>query len=134
MVKQGVLAGRTAGLRPSQKRRLERLCHRRHPDDQVAELLCLQRLAGESRELELPLTLVVDGRGLRVRGHEQGFFTGGTLFDHVTADMSLWREEIFGPVLACVRVPSLDDALALIKAHAVNRTIAAAEQVFVLYE
>ena len=64
MVKQGVLAGRTAGLRPSQKRRLERLCHRRHPDDQVAELLCLQRLAGESRELELPLTLVVDGRGL----------------------------------------------------------------------
>ena len=64
MVKQGVLAGRTAGLRPSQKRRLERLCHRRHPDDQVAELLCLQRLGGESRELELPLTLVVDGRGL----------------------------------------------------------------------
>ncbi len=64
MVKQGILAGRTAGLRPSQKRRLERLCHRRHPDDQVAELLCLQRLAGESRELELPLTLVVDGRGL----------------------------------------------------------------------
>ena len=64
MVKQGVLAGRTAGLRPAQKRRLERLCHRRHPDDQVAELLCLQRLAGESRELELPLTMVVDGRGL----------------------------------------------------------------------
>ncbi len=64
MVKQGVLAGRTAGLRPSQKRRLERLCHRRHPDDQVAELLCLQRLASESHELELPLTLVVDGRGL----------------------------------------------------------------------
>ena len=64
MVKQAILAGRTAGLRPSQKRRLERLCHRRHPDDQVAELLCLQRLAGESSELELPLTLVVDGRGL----------------------------------------------------------------------
>jgi GTP-binding protein HflX len=64
MVKQAVLAGRTAGLRPSQKRRLERLCHRRHPDDQVAELLGLQRLASESRELELPLTLVVDGRGL----------------------------------------------------------------------
>ena len=64
MVKQGVLAGRTAGLRPAQKRRLERLCHRRHPEDQVAELLCLQRLASESRELELPLTLVVDSRGL----------------------------------------------------------------------
>ena len=63
-MKQGVLAGRTAGLRPAQKRRLERLCHRRHPEDQVAELLCLQRLASESLELELPLTLVVDGRGL----------------------------------------------------------------------
>ncbi|QPN70955.1 GTPase HflX [Synechococcus sp. CBW1108] len=63
-MKQGVLAGRTAGLRPAQKRRLERLCQRRHPEDQVAELLCLQRLASESLELELPLTLVVDGRGL----------------------------------------------------------------------
>ncbi|MDP4708320.1 MAG: GTPase HflX, partial [Cyanobium sp. MAG_237] len=63
-MKQGGLAGRTAGLRPAQKRRLERLCHRRHPDDQVAELLCLQRLANESRELELPLSLVVDSRGL----------------------------------------------------------------------
>ena len=63
-MKQGVLAGRTAGLRPAQRRRLERLCHRRHPDDQVGELLCLQRLASESLELELPLTLVVDARGL----------------------------------------------------------------------
>jgi GTP-binding protein HflX len=59
-----VLAGRTAGLRPAQRRRLERLCHRRHPEAGVAEQLCLQRLAELSRELELPLTLVVDGRGL----------------------------------------------------------------------
>ena len=63
-MKQGVLAGRTAGLRPSQRRRLERLCHRRHPEDAAADLLTLQRLGAESRELELPLTLVVDGRGL----------------------------------------------------------------------
>ena len=63
-MKQGVLAGRTAGLRPSQRRRLERLCHRRHPEDGLAEFLCLQRLASESRELNLPLTLVIDGRGL----------------------------------------------------------------------
>ena len=63
-MKQGVLAGRTAGLRPAQRRRLERLCHRRHPETSVAEELCLQRLADLSRELELPLTLVVDGRGL----------------------------------------------------------------------
>ena len=63
-MKQGVLAGRTAGLRPSQRRRLERLCHRRHPEDATADLLTLQRLGAESQELELPLTLVVDGRGL----------------------------------------------------------------------
>ena len=63
-MKQGVLAGRTAGLRPSQRRRLERLCHRRHPEDAAADLLTLQRLGSESRELELALTLVVDGRGL----------------------------------------------------------------------
>jgi len=59
-----VLAGRTAGLRPAQRRRLERLCHRRHPQTAVAEWLSLQRLAELSRELELPLSLVVDGRGL----------------------------------------------------------------------
>jgi malonate-semialdehyde dehydrogenase (acetylating)/methylmalonate-semialdehyde dehydrogenase len=63
-------------------------------------------------------TLVVDGRGVRVPGHEQGFFTGGTLFDHVQPTMRIWREEIFGPVLACVRVPTLDAALALIDRHA----------------
>jgi GTP-binding protein HflX len=63
-LKQGGLGGRTAGLRPAQRRRLEQLCHRRHPPAAVAELLCLQRLASESRDLELPLTLVIDGRGL----------------------------------------------------------------------
>ncbi len=63
-MKQTVLAGRVAGLRPAQKRRLERLSHRRHPERGGADLLGLQRLATEARELELPLTLVVDGRGL----------------------------------------------------------------------
>jgi GTP-binding protein HflX len=63
-LRQGVLAGRTAGLRPAERRRLERICHRRHPGDAVADRLTLQRLAEEARDLELPLTLVVDGRGL----------------------------------------------------------------------
>ena len=63
-MKQAVLVGRVNGLRPSQKRRLERLSQRRHPEAGGAELLCLQRLASEARELELPLSLVVDGRGL----------------------------------------------------------------------
>ncbi|MEY2749254.1 MAG: GTPase HflX [Cyanobacteriota bacterium] len=59
-----MLLGRTAGLRPAQLRRLERLSHRRHPEQGGADLLALQRLAAESQELELPLSLVVDGRGL----------------------------------------------------------------------
>ncbi|MFS6828544.1 hypothetical protein [Cyanobium sp. ATX-6F1] len=63
-MKQAVLLGRTAGLRPSVQRRLERLSQRRHPEGGGADLLTLQRLAAESRELELPLSLVVDGRGL----------------------------------------------------------------------
>lgn len=63
-MKQSVLAGRVTGLRPAQKRRLERLAQRRHPDQGGADLLGLQRLAAEARELELPLSLVVDGRGL----------------------------------------------------------------------
>ena len=63
-MKQGVVGGRTAGLRPSQRRQLDRLCHRRHPPDSVAELFTLQRLGDQARELDLPLSLVLDGRGL----------------------------------------------------------------------
>ncbi len=63
-MRQGVLAGRTAGLRPAERRRLDRICHRRHPGDAVADRLTLQRLAEEAGDLDLPLTLVVDGRGL----------------------------------------------------------------------
>ena len=59
-----MLDGRTAGLRPAQRRRLERLSQRRHPAAAVADLLTLQRLAAESQTLALPLSLVVDGRGL----------------------------------------------------------------------
>jgi len=61
--------------------------------------------------------LVVDGRGLKVPGHDAGFFTGGTLFDRVEPRMKIYREEIFGPVLSCVRVPDMKSALALVNAH-----------------
>ena len=61
--------------------------------------------------------LVVDGRTLKVAGCENGFFLGGTLFDHVKPEMRVYKEEIFGPVLAIVRVASLDEAIALIDAH-----------------
>jgi malonate-semialdehyde dehydrogenase (acetylating)/methylmalonate-semialdehyde dehydrogenase len=61
--------------------------------------------------------LVVDGRGHQVAGFEQGFFLGGSLFDGVTAAMKIYREEIFGPVLVVVRVPTLADAVKLVNAH-----------------
>ena len=62
-------------------------------------------------------TLAIDGRHLVLPGHEQGFFLGGTLFDHVTPDMRFYQEEIFGPVLCIVRVPDFGAALELVNAH-----------------
>ncbi|MBY8224659.1 CoA-acylating methylmalonate-semialdehyde dehydrogenase [Vibrio fluvialis] len=62
-------------------------------------------------------TLLVDGRHYQVPGYEEGFYVGGTLFDHVTPEMTIYREEIFGPVLSMMRVASLNDALELINAH-----------------
>ena len=61
--------------------------------------------------------LVVDGRGHTVPGFEAGFFTGGTLFDHATPAMRIYKEEIFGPVLVCLRVKDFAAALALVNAH-----------------
>jgi malonate-semialdehyde dehydrogenase (acetylating)/methylmalonate-semialdehyde dehydrogenase len=61
--------------------------------------------------------LVVDGRGHQVPGYENGFFLGGSLFDRVTPAMRIYREEIFGPVLVVVRVPTLAAAIALVNAH-----------------
>lgn len=62
-------------------------------------------------------TLVVDGRQFTVTGAEHGYFVGPTLFDHVTQDMRIYQEEIFGPVLSVVRVESYEDALALVNSH-----------------
>ncbi|MGS7254020.1 CoA-acylating methylmalonate-semialdehyde dehydrogenase [Pseudomonas sp. SK] len=61
--------------------------------------------------------LVVDGRGYRVAGNEDGYFVGGTLFDKVTPEMRIYKEEIFGPVLCVVRVNSLEQAMQLINDH-----------------
>jgi malonate-semialdehyde dehydrogenase (acetylating) / methylmalonate-semialdehyde dehydrogenase len=62
-------------------------------------------------------TLVLDGRRHVVSGRENGFFLGATLFDHVSPQMRIWREEIFGPVLCVVRAATLAEAIALINAH-----------------
>ncbi len=68
--------------------------------------------------------LLVDGRGLAVPGHEKGFWIGGTVFDQVTPDMRIYQEEIFGPVLSCVRVPDFASALELVNAHAYGNGVA----------
>ncbi len=61
--------------------------------------------------------IVVDGRGLRLQGYEDGFFVGGTLIDKVTPDMSVYRDEIFGPVLSVLRPQSYEEARQLVMDH-----------------
>ena len=68
--------------------------------------------------------LLVDGRGLKIPGLDQGFWLGGTLFDAVTPDMTIYKEEIFGPVLSCVRVPNFSEALELVNAHEFGNGVA----------
>ncbi|KRQ93575.1 CoA-acylating methylmalonate-semialdehyde dehydrogenase [Bradyrhizobium valentinum] len=61
--------------------------------------------------------LVVDGRDFKRQGYENGYFIGGTLFDRVTTEMQVYREEIFGPVLAVARAGSYDEAADMINKH-----------------
>jgi len=68
--------------------------------------------------------LVVDGRGLKVPGLEGGFFTGGTLFDRVLPSMRIYKEEIFGPVLVCVRVSDFASAVQLVNDHEYGNGVA----------
>ncbi|HEX7782488.1 MAG TPA: CoA-acylating methylmalonate-semialdehyde dehydrogenase [Sphingobium sp.] len=68
--------------------------------------------------------LVIDGRGFKLQGHEEGFFVGPTLFDHVTTDMEAYKEEIFGPVLQIVRAESFEEAVALPSKHQYGNGVA----------
>ncbi len=61
--------------------------------------------------------LVVDGRGVKVEGHEGGYYLGACLFDDVKPGMSIYQEEIFGPVLGVIRATTLTEAMAMIDAH-----------------
>ncbi len=61
--------------------------------------------------------LLVDGRKFRMRGYENGFFVGGSLFDHVKPNMKIYKEEIFGPVLSVVRAPDYATAARMINEH-----------------
>ncbi|MEN3277776.1 MAG: malonate-semialdehyde dehydrogenase (acetylating) / methylmalonate-semialdehyde dehydrogenase [Massilia sp.] len=82
----------------------------------------IERLIGEG--VEQGATLVVDGRGYKVEGRENGFFVGGTLFDHVMPTMSIYQEEIFGPVLCVVRLPDVGSAVELINANEYGNGVA----------
>ncbi|WP_026439783.1 CoA-acylating methylmalonate-semialdehyde dehydrogenase [Acidocella facilis] len=70
-----------------------------------------------AKGLEEGAKAVLDGRGLTLQGNEQGYFTGATLLDHVTPEMSVYKDEIFGPVLSVVRQPSFAAALELVNKH-----------------
>ena len=68
--------------------------------------------------------LLVDGRGFRLQGYENGYFLGGSLFDHVTADMQSYKDEIFGPVLQVVRAKDFEEAAALPTKHQYGNGVA----------
>ena len=69
--------------------------------------------------------LIVDGRSFQgPQGYEDGFFLGGCLFDQVTPEMTIYREEIFGPVLSVVRTPAFKDALRLVNEHEFGNGVA----------
>ncbi|MGE0611854.1 MAG: CoA-acylating methylmalonate-semialdehyde dehydrogenase [Hyphomicrobiales bacterium] len=69
-------------------------------------------------------SLVVDGRGFSMQGYEKGFFIGACLFDHVTRDMSIYKEEIFGPVLSVVRAKTYEEGLDLAMSHEYGNGVA----------
>jgi malonate-semialdehyde dehydrogenase (acetylating)/methylmalonate-semialdehyde dehydrogenase len=69
-------------------------------------------------------TLAVDGRGFKMQGYENGFYMGGCLFDNVTKDMRIYKEEIFGPVLSVVRAHDYDEALRLPSDHEYGNGVA----------
>ncbi|TPG38623.1 CoA-acylating methylmalonate-semialdehyde dehydrogenase [Sphingomonas koreensis] len=68
--------------------------------------------------------LVADGRGFTLQGHEEGFFVGPSLFDHVTPEMSSYKEEIFGPVLQMVRAKDFEEAVRLPSDHQYGNGVA----------
>ena len=82
----------------------------------------IEKLIGSG--VEQGANLLVDGRDCKVVGRENGFFVGGTLFDHVTPDMTIYKEEIFGPVLCVVRLPDVGSAVALINRNEFGNGVA----------
>ena len=91
------------------------------PDAEMGPLISKQHLDKVSGYVDAGVAegaeLVVDGRDLSLQGYEGGYFIGGCLFDRVTADMTIYREEIFGPVLSVLRTDDYETALGLVSDH-----------------
>lgn len=91
------------------------------PDNDMGPLITREHLEKVAGYIQVGVDegaeLVVDGRQITVDGAGDGYFIGGSLFDHVTASMRIHSEEIFGPVLAIARVASFDEAVSMINAH-----------------
>ena len=85
----------------------------------------LQKVRGYvDRGVEEGAELVVDGRDFKMQGYESGFFLGGCLFDRVTPEMSIYKDEIFGPVLSVVRQPDYKSAVRIINEHEYGNGVA----------
>ena len=91
------------------------------PDVEMGPLISGAHLAKVKSYVESGVkdgaSLLVDGRDISLQGYENGFFIGGCLFDNVTSDMQIYKEEIFGPVLSVVRSDNFDSALKLVNEH-----------------
>ncbi len=91
------------------------------PDAEMGPLVTREAYERVKRYVDIGIDegakLVVDGRGFKLQGYENGYFLGGCLFDNVTPQMRIYKEEIFGPVLAVVRTANYEDALGLVNAH-----------------
>ena len=91
------------------------------PDSEMGPLVTSDHLQKVKRYIDQGVDegadLVVDGRNLKLQGYENGFFIGGSFFDNVTTDMSIYKEEIFGPVLSMVRADTFDYALDIVNKH-----------------
>ena len=89
---------------------------------EMGPLITKEHLERVTRYIDIGATegamLVVDGRDIAVEGESRGYFVGPTLFDHVTPDMKIYQDEIFGPVLVMVRSETFDGAIALVNRNA----------------
>ena len=98
------------------------------PDSEMGPLVTKQHLDKVKGYVDLGTKegakLVVDGRGLKLQGYENGYFMGGCLFDNVKKDMRIYQEEIFGPVLSVVRARNFEEALALPTEHEFGNGVA----------